>query len=318
MPSPEINLDFGATVQQSFALSSADSTTNRDKDKYPVDDIRDPTPCTLMYVKGRTLRTIEVAEAQPICIFHGRPVPVKCAVVEVTTIREGHEFENLDYPDEEEGIEKLIDAKGTFILWPRKDNIVKTHSSLIVLPWSTETGGTPTSNMSKPTQITHPSATPLAQNSRDPELQESMKRRPTSPVKESESLKHQGIKERTLPSPVRDQELKGNTEPSPPVGDQELLGNKELTPPSPSAQVLELQGTKEKRPSSPPGKDKDLQDTTGNTPPPPPIEDICLHPSTKHPKLQPSTDRAPPTQQQVYEVAKDSSSSGFFVSRQKV
>jgi hypothetical protein len=39
-------------------------------------------------------------------------------VVEVTTIGEGHEFEDLDYPDEEEGIEKLIDAKGNFILWP--------------------------------------------------------------------------------------------------------------------------------------------------------------------------------------------------------
>jgi hypothetical protein len=37
-------------------------------------------------------------------------------VVEVTTFREGHEFEDLDYPDEEEGIEKLKDAKENFIL----------------------------------------------------------------------------------------------------------------------------------------------------------------------------------------------------------
>jgi hypothetical protein len=35
-------------------------------------------------------------------------------VVEVTTIREGHEFEDHDYPDECEGIEKLIDGKGGF------------------------------------------------------------------------------------------------------------------------------------------------------------------------------------------------------------
>jgi hypothetical protein len=63
MPSSEINLDLGATVQQPFASSSAGSTPNRDKDKYPVDDIKVPTPCTLMYVKGRTSRTIEVAEA---------------------------------------------------------------------------------------------------------------------------------------------------------------------------------------------------------------------------------------------------------------
>jgi hypothetical protein len=68
-----------------------------------------------MYVKGRTLRTIKVTKAtvMPSHIHHGRPVLVECAVVDVTTIREGHEF---DYPDEEEGIEKLVDAKGTFIL----------------------------------------------------------------------------------------------------------------------------------------------------------------------------------------------------------
>jgi hypothetical protein len=36
--------------------------------------------------------------------MHGRPIPLECAVVEVTTIREGHDFEDLYYPDEEEGI----------------------------------------------------------------------------------------------------------------------------------------------------------------------------------------------------------------------
>jgi hypothetical protein len=142
MPSPEINLDLGATVQQPFAPSSVGSAPNRDKDKYPMDDIKDPTPCTLMYVKGKTSRTIEVAKAtvMPSRILHGRPVPTDCAVVKVTTIREGHEFKDLDYPDEDEGIEKLIDAKGTFILWPHKVIIVKTHSSLTVSPWSTEAG----------------------------------------------------------------------------------------------------------------------------------------------------------------------------------
>jgi hypothetical protein len=37
-------------------------------------------------------------------------------MVEVITIREGHEFNNLDCPNEEEGVEKLKDAKGNFIL----------------------------------------------------------------------------------------------------------------------------------------------------------------------------------------------------------
>jgi hypothetical protein len=37
MPSLEINLDLGATVLQPFALSNGGSTSNRDKDKYPMD-----------------------------------------------------------------------------------------------------------------------------------------------------------------------------------------------------------------------------------------------------------------------------------------
>jgi hypothetical protein len=118
---PEINLTLGATVQP-FAPSSAGSAPNRDKDKYPVDEIKDPIPCTLMYVKGRTSRTIEVTKAtmMPCHIPHGRPIPAKCVVVEVTTIREGHEFGDLDYPDKDEGIEKLADAKGTLFSGPAK------------------------------------------------------------------------------------------------------------------------------------------------------------------------------------------------------
>jgi hypothetical protein len=173
MPSLEINLDLGATVQQPFATSTTGSAPNRDKDMYPMDDIKDPTPCTLMYVKDRTSRTIEVAEAtvMPSRILHGRPIPTECGVVEVTTIREGHEFEDLDYPNEDEGIEKLVVAKGTFILWPRKDIIVKTRSSLIVSPRSTEAGGTPTSNRPKPAQSSHPSVTPPpTQNLQAPDL----------------------------------------------------------------------------------------------------------------------------------------------------
>jgi hypothetical protein len=49
-------------------------------------------------------------------IMHGRPIPSECVVVEVTTIREGHDFKDLDYPDKEEGIEKPKDAKENFNL----------------------------------------------------------------------------------------------------------------------------------------------------------------------------------------------------------
>jgi hypothetical protein len=114
---PQINLKVGtATPQVVPALSSAGSAP--DNQKYPMDDINEPTPCTLLYVKGRTLRTIKVVDAivMDTRIMHGRPIPSECAVVEVTTIREGHEFEDLYYPDEEEAIEKLKDAKGNFIL----------------------------------------------------------------------------------------------------------------------------------------------------------------------------------------------------------
>jgi hypothetical protein len=55
-------------------------------------------------------------------------------MLKVTMIREGHEFKDPDYPDEEEGIEKLKDAKQNFIIWPHKDIILKAPSSLIVSP----------------------------------------------------------------------------------------------------------------------------------------------------------------------------------------
>jgi hypothetical protein len=147
---PQINLEVStATPQVVRAPSSVGSTT--DNQKYPVDDINEFTPCTLLYVKGRTLRTIKVADAIVMAtrIMHGRPIPSECAVVEVTMIRECHEFEDLDYLDEEEEIEKLKDAKGNFILWPRKDIIIKTHYSPIVSPQSREDEGTPTSQNTK-------------------------------------------------------------------------------------------------------------------------------------------------------------------------
>jgi hypothetical protein len=100
-----------------------------------VDDINEPTPCILLYVKDRMLRTIEVANAIVMAtrIMHGRPIPSECVVVEVSTIRE------------EEGIEKLKGAKGNFIQWPRKDIILKTRYPPIVSPQSREDEDTPTS-----------------------------------------------------------------------------------------------------------------------------------------------------------------------------
>jgi hypothetical protein len=69
---PQINLDIGTAPPQAvLALSSADSTP--DQQKYHVDDINKPPPCTLLYVKGRMLRTIKVTDAIAMTtrIMHG-------------------------------------------------------------------------------------------------------------------------------------------------------------------------------------------------------------------------------------------------------
>jgi hypothetical protein len=136
-----------------------------------------------------------------------------------------------------------------------------------------------------------------------------------------------------MPSPpARDSqgpELHDNSEhsrPSPPTQDSqglELQDNRELRSSSPFAQVPVLQDTKWKKPASPPAKEKELHHTTRKRPPPPHAKDLHLHPSIEQPELLPNTDRKthhplPSTQWSVYGTAKDNSSSGFFVSEQKV
>jgi hypothetical protein len=93
------------------------------------------------------LTTVEDTDAIVMAthIIHGLLVTSECAAVEVTMITKGHEFEDLDYLDEEEEIENLKDANGNFILWPHKDIILKTRSSPIVSPQNREDDGTPTS-----------------------------------------------------------------------------------------------------------------------------------------------------------------------------
>jgi hypothetical protein len=139
---PKLNLD----IDTRFTPSNVGSAPDNQKDH--VNAIKDPTPCTLLYVNGRKLRTTEVLDTIVMYghIMHGWPISSKYAVVEVTTIKEGHRFEDLDYPDENKGIEKLKDAKGNFILWPYKDIHVKIDSSSIVSPQNKEGDGTPTSH----------------------------------------------------------------------------------------------------------------------------------------------------------------------------
>jgi hypothetical protein len=49
---PQLNLEVSTAMPQVVpALSSVSSTP--DNQKYHVDDINEPTPCTILYVKGR-------------------------------------------------------------------------------------------------------------------------------------------------------------------------------------------------------------------------------------------------------------------------
>jgi hypothetical protein len=143
-----------------------------------MDDIKDAAPCTLMYIKGRTSITIEVIKAimMPSHILHGWSILAECVVVELTTTREGHEFKDLDNTNEEEGIEKLVDAKGTpqryYCQNPFAANCFATEYS---------GRGSPTSNMSLPAQDPHTSVTPPAQDPQDLVLQDSMRKRLPSP-----------------------------------------------------------------------------------------------------------------------------------------
>jgi hypothetical protein len=69
---PQTNLD----ISTEFTLSSADSRPGHQK--YLLDDINETTPCTLLYIKGRTLWTTEVVDAIMMAtrIMHGWLIPL--------------------------------------------------------------------------------------------------------------------------------------------------------------------------------------------------------------------------------------------------
>jgi hypothetical protein len=75
---PQINLEVGTATPQVVPVPSNVGSAPDNK-KYHVDDINEPTPCALLYVKGRMLRTIEVADAIVMAtrIMHGRPSPLE-------------------------------------------------------------------------------------------------------------------------------------------------------------------------------------------------------------------------------------------------
>jgi predicted metal-binding protein len=115
LSTPQINLDIGT----GFTLSSADSAPDNQKTIWMTSMTH---PFTLLYVKGKTLRTIEVADAivMATCIMHGGPVLSECVVAEVTTIREGHEFKTLTIQMKRRGLRSRKMLKGISSYGPVK------------------------------------------------------------------------------------------------------------------------------------------------------------------------------------------------------
>jgi hypothetical protein len=75
--------------------------------RYPVDDITEPTFCTLQMPFGRARKKKEVAQGvvQPPesgATYNGKPIPPDCALVDVVWVNPDFEHEELDFPTERE------------------------------------------------------------------------------------------------------------------------------------------------------------------------------------------------------------------------
>jgi hypothetical protein len=78
--------------------------------KYPMDSIIEDTPCWLHVPIGRKGRIVNVAEgiAMVSHTLHHAPIPSDCVKVQVLKVVEDQYLDTkLDYPNEDEGIEKL-------------------------------------------------------------------------------------------------------------------------------------------------------------------------------------------------------------------
>lgn len=119
--------------------SNVASTAN--KNHYSVDDIVRPTPCSLLISYGITnLRTKQVGTglAIPGREMHRAKIPDDYYRVEVLTVMQGHEDDELDIPRPDD-IEKLGQAIKNFILWPRRDiRLSKPPQSSEALPLTQE------------------------------------------------------------------------------------------------------------------------------------------------------------------------------------
>ena len=102
----------------------------------PVDRIREPTSCTLVFLSGRQNIVMEVATGvaySPGGLHHNNKIPPNYTRVEVHTIKPEFMQWRIDHTTPE-GLVLLRDVMGQFILWHKWDIILTTSSPHPPLP----------------------------------------------------------------------------------------------------------------------------------------------------------------------------------------
>ena len=80
---------------------------------------------------GRADKVQEVATAiahQPGGTVHCQPIHPDYTRVEVVSVKEAHKGYKIDYPTDDGGLTELMECKGNFILWHKKEIIRNTPS----------------------------------------------------------------------------------------------------------------------------------------------------------------------------------------------
>ena len=115
------DLDISPASQH---ISSVASTEVQDQqaERYPVDDITEPTECELLYLRGKKLKVCAYGQAEvPVegGTIHSVPIPSGYARVLVDKVVEG--WEDLDIPiPGGEGEQELKDVVHQWICWEKK------------------------------------------------------------------------------------------------------------------------------------------------------------------------------------------------------
>ncbi|TVU13548.1 hypothetical protein EJB05_40608, partial [Eragrostis curvula] len=190
---------------------SSVGSSSADTQRYPVDDIMEATPCSLMVTmerKGKT-RQFKVAEgtACPGCELHTMQMPKECARVFVGRVIDDKFLkEELDYRDEKEGIETLEDAVNNFVAWHRMDIMIHTVS---LTPVALSPAPVPDSTALVVADV-HVEVVPRSPPQQDVDMAHSP---PPSPTKDTED---EGTKTphtpTPQPSPTKDKENEGSIE----------------------------------------------------------------------------------------------------------